>query len=172
MISSQSSVIFYGDGTPRIEQATGFTLRGSDERTGQDMTLPIRKLHTLTGRVVAGSDGHLLDAASVELLYPSERSDKTPIARTVISREDGLFHFKFVPEGDYTLRVTNARDVIWQPADPTQPGTTRPAALPLTDSEHVLETYGDVDMPLLLRGDMTDVIATVPARRTNWSATR
>ncbi|HEX7157429.1 MAG TPA: hypothetical protein VF214_00335 [Edaphobacter sp.] len=172
MKSFRFSLEFYGEGSPHIEQATGFTLRGSDERTGQDMTLPISKLHKLTGRVVTGSNGHRINAASVELLYASEGSGKTTIARTNIEREDGLYHFEFVPEGDYTLRVTNARDVTWEPADPPQPGTTMPGGFPPPDKEHVLETYGDVDMPLLLRGDMTDVIATVPAKRTNQSAAR
>jgi hypothetical protein len=85
------------------------------------MILPISKLRRLTGHVAAGPTGHLVNAASVELLT----TDKKSIAKSSIDREDGLFHFEFVPEGDYTLRVTNARDVTWEPDIP-QPGMMAP----------------------------------------------
>ena len=141
-------------------QAASFTLRGDEERTGQDMTIPISKLHKLTGRVAAGPNGHFVNAASIQLI---SNTDKKSLASTNIEREDGLFHFEFVPEGDYTLRVTNARDVTWEPAPP-QPGSAIPNPFSPSDKERVLETYGNVEMPLLLNGDMTDVVATVPAK--------
>jgi hypothetical protein len=157
---------FYGDGTPFMDEATSFTLKGDDERPGQNMILPISKLRRLTGHVAAGPTGHLVNAASVELLT----TDKKSIAKSSIDREDGLFHFEFVPEGDYTLRVTNARDVTWEPDIP-QPGMMAPPpGFPPRDKERVLETYGNVDMPLILRGDMTGITATVPAKQTGPAA--
>ncbi|HMF54528.1 MAG TPA: carboxypeptidase-like regulatory domain-containing protein [Edaphobacter sp.] len=161
MRSFKSSLAFYGDGTPHMDQATSFTLRGDEERTGQDMTIPISKLHKIIGRVAAGPNGHFVNAASIELI---SITDKKPLANANIEREDGLFHFEFVPEGDYTLRVTNARDVTWEPATP-QPGNTMPGAFPPSDKERVLETYGNTEMPLLLNGDMTDIVATIPAKQ-------
>lgn len=161
MRSYRFSLSFYGDGTPHIDQATSFTLRGDEERTGQDMTIPISKLHKLIGRVAAGPNGHFVNAASIDLL---SGSDKKWLSHADIEREDGLFHFEFVPEGDYTLRVTNARDVTWEPATP-QPGNTMPGAFPPSDKERVLETYGNTEMPLLLNGDMTDIVATIPAKQ-------
>ncbi|WP_035349628.1 carboxypeptidase-like regulatory domain-containing protein [Edaphobacter aggregans] len=158
---------FYGDGTPHIDQATSFTLRGDDERTGQNMTLPISKLRNLTGRVAAGPSGHFVNAANLELIYGP---DKKSLAHSNIDREDGLFHFEFVPEGDYTLRVTNARDVTWEP-DAPQPGMMPPPpGFPAREKERVLETYGNVDMPLILRGDMTGITATVPAKQSSSPA--
>jgi len=166
MKSSRFSLSFYGQGTPHIDQAGGgFTLRGDEERTGQDMTIPISKLHKLIGRVAAGPNGHFVNAASIELI---SITDKKPLAHTNIEREDGLFHFEFVPEGDYTLRVTKARDVTWEPAPP-QPGSAIPNPFSPSDKERVLETYGNVEMPLLLNGDMTDVVATVPAKQNDSS---
>ena len=156
---------FYGNGTPYIDQAATFTLHGDEERTGQDMTLPISKLHKLTGRVAAEADDHFVNAATVELIATIS---KKSIASTVVDSADGLFHFEFVPEGDYTLRVTNARDVTGNSEPlPTARRTLRRSPL---ENERVLKTYGDVDMPLILRGDMTGITATVPAKQTNPTA--
>ncbi len=167
MRSIRFSLSFYGDGTTHMDEATPFTLKGDEERTGTDMTLPISKLRRLTGRVAAGPNGHFVNAANVELIYGP---DKKTLARSNVDREDGLFHFEFVPEGDYTLRVTNARDVTWEP-DTSQPGTMPPPpGFPAREKERVLETYGNVDMPLILRGDMTNITATVPAKQTNPTA--
>ena len=166
MRSMKFSLSFYGDGTNHIDEATPFALKGDDERTGTDMTFPISKLRRLTGRVTAGPNGHFVNAASVELIYGP---DKKTLARSSVDREDGLFHFEFVPEGDYTLRVTNARDVTWEPD--TAPGTMPPPpGFSAREKERVLETYGNVDMPLILRGDMTGITATVPAKQNAQSA--
>ncbi|HEY2038626.1 MAG TPA: carboxypeptidase-like regulatory domain-containing protein, partial [Edaphobacter sp.] len=166
MRSFKSTLSFYGNGTPHIDQAASFTLRGDEERTGQDITIPISKLHRVIGRVAAGPNGHFVNAASIDLI---SGTDKKSLAHAGIEREDGLFHFEFVPEGDYTLRVTNARDVTWEPAPP-QSGSMMPGAFPPSDKERVLESYGNVEMPLLLNGDMTDVVATVPAKQNDTSS--
>lgn len=165
------SLSFYGDGTPYMDQAGSFTLHGDDERTGQDMILPISKLHRLTGRVAAGPGGHPVNAASVELISATD-SGKKSLAHSDIDREDGLFHFDFVPQGDYTLKVTNARDVAWEPADASSPGAMpQPPGFPRPDKERILQTYGNVEMPLLIRGDMLDVIATVKPQETKTAGT-
>jgi hypothetical protein len=156
---------FYGNGTPYIDQAATFTLHGDEERTGQDMTLAIGKLHKLTGRVAAEADGHLVNAATVELIATIS---KKSIASTVVDSADDLFHFEFVPEGDYTLRVTNARDVTGN-SEPLPTPDSGFGDSPL-DKERVLKTYGDVDVPLLLRGDMTGITATVQAKQSKPTA--
>jgi hypothetical protein len=165
--TGESIIPFYGNGTSYIDQAPTFTLTSGEERTGQDMTIPISKLHKLTGRVAAGPNGHLVNAASVELI---STISKKMIVSTRLGREDGLFHFEFVPEGDYTLHITNARDVTWDPPDPLPTGASILYSAPPSDKERVLKTYGDVDMPLILRGDMTDITATVPAKQTSSPA--
>ena len=148
---------FYGAGTPRIDEAKPIKLLAGQELTGQDMMLPISKLHKLTGRVVAGADAHLVNAADVALIT---RDDNKQLATSEISRDDGLFHFEFVPDGDYILRVTNARDVVWE----APPPSSTPMAMPFPpqDKQRVLASYGGVDQPLILSGEMLGVIATVP----------
>jgi hypothetical protein len=116
------------------------------------MTIPISKLHKLTGRVTAGPNGHLVNAATVELISVINKT----IASSSIEREDGLFHFEFVPEGDYILRITNARDATWEIPQPSHI-IPSPLGFPGTEEEHVVEAYGNVDMPLIIRGDMTGI---------------
>ena len=149
------SLPFYGSGTARIADAAAIKIRAGQELPGADMTIPLSKLHKLTGRVIAGRDGHVVNAASLSLVT---RDDNKELASSDISREDGLFHFEFVPEGDYVLKVSNARDSVWEPATPPH----NPSPFPQSDKERVLQAYGNTEVPILLSGDMLDAIATVP----------
>jgi hypothetical protein len=159
MASFRFSLTFFGNGTPRIDQAASLKLGVSQSRNGQDMTLPVAKLHKLTGRVLAGADSHPVNAATVALL---DRDSNKEISSTDVSREDGLFHFEFVPDGDYILRVSNARDVVWEPTTP-QPGA-QTSPFPQPDKERVTAKYGGADQPLLLTGDLYGINATVPVQ--------
>ncbi|WP_158823221.1 collagen binding domain-containing protein [Granulicella sp. S156] len=149
------SLPFYGSGTARIADAAAIKVRAGQELPGADMTIPLSKLHKLNGRVIAGRDGHVVNAASLSLVT---RDDNKELASSDISREDGLFHFEFVPEGDYILKVSNARDSVWVPATPPH----NASLFPQPDKERVLQAYGDTELPILLSGDMLDAIATVP----------
>jgi hypothetical protein len=157
MVDIAFALPYYGSGTPRLSKATSIKVAPGQELTGQDMMIPISKLHKLTGRVAAGTDAHLVNAASVSLVT---REGNEQIATAEISRDDGLFHFEFVPEGDYLLRVTNARDVAWETPAPSATGNLLP--FPTQDKERVLASYGNVEQPLLLSGDMLDVLVSVP----------
>jgi len=149
------SLPFYGSGTARIANAAAIKVRAGQELPGADMTIPLSKLHKLTGRVIVGRDGHVANAASLSLVT---RDDNKELASSDISREDGLFHFEFVPEGDYVLKVSNARDSVWEPATPPH----NASLFPQPDKERVLQSYGGTELPILLSGDMLDAIATVP----------
>jgi len=143
---------FYGTGTVHLAEAKPVTLRAGQETPGQDMMIPIAKLHKLTGRVAAGRDGHFVNAATVALV---SRDDNKELASTDISREDGLFHFEFVPDGDYTLKVTEARDSVWE-----TPAPTKDNPIP-GEKERIIATFGDTEEPIILRGDMLGTLATV-----------
>jgi hypothetical protein len=157
MMSFRFSLPFYGAGTARQHDATSFKLTAGQELTGQNMTIPVSKLRQLSGRVAAGADGHFVNAASLSLVT---RDDGKELASTDISRDDGLFHFEFVPDGDYTLKVSNARDVAWDPPTPPKGGFTSP--FPAQDKERVLQSYGSTEVPLILSGDVLGIVATVP----------
>ena len=156
MSNSRSSLSFYGSGAVTMAEARSFTVRAGQERTGEDLTIPLAKLHKLTGRVAAGRDAHSVNAASLSLVA---KGDAKPVATASVSREDGLFHFDFVPEGDYVLQVKNPRDVVWEHVEEKNDGPS----LPAPDKERVLESFGGTEMPLMLRGDSLGITVTVPA---------
>ena len=157
MQNTISMIPYFGSGLTKQADATSIKLRAGRELTGQDMLLPISKLHHLTGHVAAGPDSHFVNAADVALLTADDQKQFTTAK---VLRDDGLFHFDFVPPGDYILRITNARDVTWEPGRP-QPGA--PASpFPPADKERILHAYGSVDIPLKLEGEQLGITATVP----------
>ena len=160
MANARSSLSFYGAGSVTMAEAKSFTLRAGREHSDENVTIPIAKLHKLTGRVAAGQDGHSVNAASVNLVT---REGGKKITSAPISREDGLFHFDFVPEGDWLLQVREARDVVWERGDTPKDGPMMP--MPPQDKERVLESYGSAEMPLLVRGDMLGITVTVPVTK-------
>jgi hypothetical protein len=155
----RSSLSFFGAGTARLDSANSVHIGNGQERAGQDMTIPISRLRQLTGRVLAGADSHPVNAANVSVLYADNGK---VIATSDISREDGLFHFEFVPDGDYTLHVSEARDVVWEPAPPG----AQDGPFPARDKERVVAKYGGADQSLLLRSDTFGFIMTVPTTPT------
>ena len=160
MANQRSSLSFYGTGALTTSDAKSFTLRAGRDHMDENVTIPLAKLHKLSGRVAAGQDGHSVNAASVTLVT---REGGKKITSAPISREDGLFHFDFVPEGDFLLKVSNARDVVWERGE--EPKTSSPMPMPAEDKERVIESYGNAEMPLILRGDMLGVTVTVPQKK-------
>jgi len=147
------SLSFYGSGTAHISEAKPLTLTAGQELTGQDMTIPISTLHKLTGHVAAGRDAHFVNSAKLSLVT---RDDGKELTTSDVSRDDGLFHFDFVPDGDYILKVTEVHDSTWETPRPTHNDLTPPA-----EKEHILASYGDTELPILLSDDQLDIVATV-----------
>jgi len=156
MSTYRFSLPFYGRGAPRQSEAGSFSLGAGQERTGEDVMIPLAKLHRVTGIVVAKRDGHKVSAAKVVLAY---RDDGKQVATADVSREDGEFRFEFVPEGDYVLKTENARDASWNTVK-SAPGVFPPTL----EVERLLTAYGDAEAPLLLRGDVSDVLVQVPEK--------
>lgn len=145
---------FYTGGTLRPSAAKPFALTLGEERPGEDIVLPLSKLHRLQGAVVAQHDGHILNQATVQLLFAD---DQSPLGGTALSKDDSRFSFAFVPEGDYILRVSNAGDARYDDI-PNPPGSVPP-----THSEtHTLRTYGSIDLPIHIESDRLDLSVPVP----------
>ena len=153
-----SQLQFFGAGTAFQEQAKPLTLTAGEQHDGVDMTLPVSKLVRVTGYVSAGASPHTINGATLEL---TPRGEKRVLATATISRVDGLFHFDFVPPGEYTLRVRNARDITWVPAKPNS-GSVLPPELREPDEERVDARYGDTSQPITITGDQLGIIVNVP----------
>lgn len=137
----------------RKKDAEGFSVTLGDEHAGEDLEIPVSRLHTLRGNVIAAHDGHLINGGRVHLLNPDDRSelDSANVTR------DGEFTFNFVPEGDYILRVTGAADTEY-----TEVPNAKGVMPPTHTETHVLRHYGDAEMPIHISGDMTGVVISAP----------
>jgi hypothetical protein len=122
-------IVYSGDAT-RKNDAASFTLSPGEERTGEDITIPLSKLHSISGVVAAASDGHLVSSGNVELISPE---DKELVVDAEIAN-DGTFHLEAVPEGSYTLRLHAVRDRT----------TNSSSGHQFTDQEEPLKVQSDI----------------------------
>jgi hypothetical protein len=155
---------FYSGNSARKLEAKSFNLTANEERSGEDITIPLAKLHTITGEIVDAHDGHVLNQASVKLLDPD---DKSEIETSKVERADGKFHLFFVPEGSYILRVNDPADVNYEDV-PNPPGTMPPSS----EKVHMVHSYGTADQPLNLHDDIPNLTVYVPEKSTQQPSPR
>ncbi len=145
--------VYSGDAL-RPGSAKPFALKLGEERPGEDVVLPISKLHKVQGVVTMQRDGHVLNQATLSLVFSD---DKSPAGKTSLGKGETSFSFPFVPEGDYFLQVSSAADVRFEEVSNGQ-GT-----IPPTHTEtHTLHTYGSTEMPVHVDGDLVDLNIPVP----------
>lgn len=97
--------IYYGNTIERTS-AKKIDVHTGDEVPGADIQIPAAGLHRVSGVVISQQDGHALSRASVRLQLSS--GDATSIAATTAS--DGTFVFNAVPDGKFTVQLSNAYD--------------------------------------------------------------
>ena len=155
-INNVASLAFYSGSATRKADATPFKLTANEEHSGEDITIPIAKLHTVTGEIVAAHDGHVLNQGNVTLL---DADDKSEVVSGKVEHADGKFHLFFVPEGNYVLHVDNAADVTYQDV-PNPPGYM-PASHEKTNLVHA---YGTADQPINIHDDAPTIVLSVPEK--------
>lgn len=149
----QFNLHFYSGGALRVSKAHPFSLKLGEDRPGEDIVLPLAKLHKVQGAVTAQKDGHILNQASIELLFAD---DKSELGKTGLNK-DSAFSFGFVPEGDYLLRANDASDVRFDET-PNPPGVIPPVRV----SVKVLHDYAPAEIPIHVDGDLLDLTVGVP----------
>jgi hypothetical protein len=132
-------VVYSGDAT-RKSAAASFTLNSGEERIGEDITIPLNKLHTVSGVVTAARDGHPINAGNLVLMSPE---DKELVADAAIA-SDGTFQIEAVPEGSYILRIRGAHDTM------------------KADGEKTRSQYGNLEQPLKIESDIPNLALAVP----------
>ena len=132
-------IVYSGDAT-RKSAAASFKLSPGEERSSEDITLPLSKLHTISGVVSAARDGHPINAGNLALMSPE---DKELVTDAEIA-SDGTFHIEAVPEGSYILRILGAHDTM------------------NISSEKIAHQYGDLEQPLKVEGDIPNLVLSVP----------
>jgi hypothetical protein len=147
------SLPLYSGNALRLHDATIIKTDEGQDAPNTDLTLPLSKLHGVSGTVTA-KDGHAMSAGTVALLYADTREELTNVP---IGRDDGRFNFLYVPEGNYILAVQKAEDIT-QVQVPNPAGSNPKFHL----EDKTLHTYGTAEQPLSVQGDAPSVLAIVP----------
>ncbi len=145
---------FYGD-TPRQDQGKPIKLQPGEQQDAADITIPIGKLHSIAGTLTNARNGQVVNAGKLTL----HLSDGAELASTKVDPEDNTFRFDFVPEGEYTLAVTEAKDVAREPVPP-KAGV---AELPQT-KDTTLREYGNASQPLIVQSDVSGLVVPLPTK--------
>ena len=125
-----------------------------EERAGEDLEIPLGKLHSVTGVITAASDSHTVNNGRVALLYAD---DKTEALSTSLAEGDAGFSLSFVPEGDYLLRVTDAADAEYEEV------MNQPGSMPASHTEtHLTHKYGAAEQAVHVGGDVQGLAVAAP----------
>jgi len=145
-------VQIYSGSTARRSEAKLISVGEGQNIDGADITIPISKLHSVRGIVIAKQDGHPLSSGSVVLLDPS---DKSTISEGWVRLEDGRFEMDFVPEGNYLLRVSSAADGV------VEHGTSDDNPNVTFTRFKSLQSYVDAEQPLNVSGDLSGIVVNM-----------
>jgi hypothetical protein len=148
----RSSLRIYSGDTPHISDAVPIKLGPGEERSGEDIIIPLSKFHSISGVVTATGDGHAINSGHLAIEDPNDKED-------IVDAElgsDGAFHLEGVPEGTYTLRVQNPRDQRIQEISV--------AGQQAFTNEKTLHQYGDLEQSIKVEGDIPSLVLTVPQR--------
>lgn len=97
--------VFSGNAT-RTEEAKPVSVASREDRKGEDLTMPLSRLHTISGTVLAKLDGHPVNSGTVQLREDADTSLSQ--LQTAAIQPDGTFHFDYVSNGHYTLKIRQA----------------------------------------------------------------
>jgi hypothetical protein len=159
----RNSLAVYSGDVMRQSDAMPFKLGPGEERTGMDITIPLSKLHSVSGAVTAASDGHSINSGQVSIEDPT---DKENVGEGEIGN-DGTFHLEAVPEGTYTLRVQNPSDKQQQEQEISSGEHHM-----LSSSNKILHQYGDLEQPIKIEGDIPNLVLAVPDKTSTPAAPR
>ena len=144
----------YSGNTPLVKDAVGFKLQTREERAGEDIVIPISKLHTIKGSIVSATDGHVVNSGQVGLV---SAGDQSWAGSDNLSEDESGFTLSFIFEGDYILSSPGSADVDYLPI-PQQEGIIGSPQF----NTRVRHRYGATSVPLHVDRDMDGVIIAVP----------
>ncbi len=161
--NSKYSLSFYSGDVTRKDKGSSIKLSAGEQHDGADITIPVSKLHSVSGTITEQRSGHVINAGQVSLAY----DDGTELVSTSVDKDDSAFHFDFVPEGEYTLKVKNAKDVAREEI-PSAPGTIGPTQ----SKETTIREYGTQSQPLVVQADSAGIVIAVPGKNAKVAGTQ
>lgn len=104
-------IAVYSGNVLHPSEAKVLRVRQGEEESMADMVVPMKSLHTLSGKVTANSDGHALNKGTVTL---STKADPQIHGRAMV-QSDGSFVFEALPGNTtYTLTLNDAGDATYK----------------------------------------------------------
>ncbi|WP_263385912.1 carboxypeptidase-like regulatory domain-containing protein [Granulicella arctica] len=155
MSRSLYSLQIYSPNTTREKDAKIYQLSDGQDEEGVQIEVPLGKLHSLAGSLVEKASGRPINAGHVSVLFADDGKE---LMSTDVSAEDDAFHLAFVPEGSYTLRVTNARD-----ADRIEVLNPSGAVPPSNTKEKTLQSFGQTTQSITVTTDVQGLLIAVPS---------
>ena len=128
--------IYLGDGV-RPRDAKTIKLKDGEESNGNNLEIRLARLHAISGAILNAETGAPINSARVEL---HNADDDSTCTTTEIAPVTGQFHFPYVAEGEYTLKITNAADSI-----------------PGKGDQKPIRTYADASQSLIVTGETNGV---------------
>ncbi len=156
--SNRYSLNLYSGDSFRPRDAKTIKVGDGEEANSVDIAIPLSKLHTVSGSVVDANSGRAINGGRVTLLYSDDNTELTSVD---IDKEDSAFHFYYVPEGEYTFKVTGARDVTREEI-PYPAGTVPPTHT----VEKKLRDYDVEPQPLSIHSDATGLTIQAQVKST------
>lgn len=133
--TGMGNLSFFSGGKLRATKDAAFALTVGESRPGEDIVIPLSKLHSVSGTVVTANDGRPVKNGEVSLLYGDDQKELTT---AMVDRETGEFRLYLVPEGHFILKVN---------VEVTGAGRADDSATPYRYSplQQPLDVNGDVD---------------------------
>ncbi len=132
--------IYFGNGI-RPSEAKTITLKDGEQSNGNTIEIRLSRFHSISGTVISQETGRPINDADVGL---HNGDDDSTCTVTRINRDTGQFRFPYVAEGEYTLKVTGAADVIRG-----------------KDGDKPIRTYADASQSIIVKGEMSGVTIQV-----------
>lgn len=122
--------------------AKAVTLTAGQSVDGEDVTVNLMNLHSVSGRIASAEDHHLINSGMILLMDGNDKE----FARSASVNEDGTFTVRFVPSGTYTLQVEDAADTV--------PSTKKPSKGLLNfSSDETVKSYEEAKQPVIVTDD-------------------
>jgi hypothetical protein len=126
-----------------------------------DFSVPVSKLHSITGTLVDARTGHIINAGSITFsTVPAADGSSEELGSARVDNDDPTFRVDFIPEGNYLVHVTGARDVIRE-AIPLCAGCVGIQQF----KEIVVKHYASYEGPYMVQNDAVGVTFPIPASR-------
>lgn len=147
--NTTSSVPVYLGDTEREQDAKTSTLADNERVANLDVTIPIAKMHTISGAVVDARTGQALNSGGVALIDEESGSEVTSAK---IDPQTRSYNLSFVCEGSYKLQAKNPREARIEQV-PLPEGSF---GTPQT-KETIVREYSPAEIPLIVTGEMSAV---------------